>query len=409
MATTSTTSTVAMPGHVRWRLWTLLAVAILVIASAVWWRYRVTRPEYRLARGEEAIGANDWEQVESVVEKLEAAGRADEAHLLRGKTYQARHRPDLALAQFDAIRENSPLHLRAAAQAGRCLLDLGARREAFQVFTFLAERDPDHVDAHRGLAAIAYDLGQLDRAVEHLEAVARIDVNDSRPLRLIGLIYKDLSQRAKADAAYREALRRGLTPALEEEVRKEMAENLVELHRYADAIGVLDAVRVEDERTVAARAEALRGGGHSSDAVALLERELKRFPAGTLYRIRGQLSLDIPDFPGAVVFLERAVELLPHDYRAHFLLSQAYAGAHRADDARRETARAEELRKALDEITSLSKRAMERPWDAAVRLQLAELSERLGMPDVARTWRTAADACQSQGRAVSGPSSGTNR
>jgi tetratricopeptide (TPR) repeat protein len=387
----------------------VLSVAILGTAAVGWWRYRVTRPEYRLARGEEAIQANDWEQVDSLVEKLEAAGRADEAHLLRGKTYQARRRPDLALAQFDAIREESPLYLSGTAQAGRCLLELGARREAFKIFSIVVERDPNQIDAHRGLAAIAYDLGQLDLAVEHLEVVARLDPNDSRPLRLIGLIYKDLSQREKADTAYREALRRGPTPALEEEVRKEMAENLVELHRYADAIAVLDALHVEDERTIAARADALRGAGRSGEALALLDRELKRFAAGALFRLRGQLSLDVQDFAGAIVSLERAVELLPHDYRAHFLLAQAYAGAHRADDAKRETARTEELRQALDQITSLSRRAMERPWDAAVRLQLAELSDRLGMPEVAKTWRTAAEACQGKGRPVSGPSFDTNR
>jgi tetratricopeptide (TPR) repeat protein len=409
MATTSTTTTAATPGHVPWRLWTLLAVAILGVASVVWWRYRVSRPEYRLARGDEAIQANDWEQVDSLVEKLEAAGRADEAHLLRGKAYLARRRPDLALTQFDTIRENSPHYLVATAQAGRCLLELGARREAFQVFSFLAERDPDHIDAHRGLAAIAYDLGQLDQAVEHLEVVARLDANDSRPFRLIGLIYKDLGQREKADAAYGEALRRGLSPALEKEVRKERAENLVELHRYADAIAVLDALPVEDERTTAARADALRGAGRAREAVALLDRELKRFPAGALFRIRGQLSLDAQDYPVAITHLERAAELLPRDYRSHFLLSQAYAGAHRADDARRETARAEELRQTLDQITSLSKRAMERPWDAAVRLQLAELSDRLGMSEVAQGWRTAAEACQGKGRSVTGPSVGTSR
>jgi hypothetical protein len=100
---------------------------------------------------------------------------------------------------------------------------------------------------------------------------------------------------------------------------------------------------------------------------------------------------------------------LPHDYRAHFLLSQAYGGAHRPDDAKREVKRAEELRKTLDQITALSRQAMERPWDADIRLKLAELSDRLGMSEVAQTWRTAAAACRSERRAINGPTSDTNR
>jgi hypothetical protein len=57
-------------------------------------------------------------------------------------------------------------------------------------------------------------------------------------------------------------------------------------------------------------------------------------------------------------------------------------------------ARAEELRKDLDRITELTKEAMAKPWDAAVRLRLAELSERLGKPELAAVWRKAAAACQ---------------
>ena len=86
----------------------------------------VSRPAYRLAQGERAIRAGDWNEVQSYIEKLEKAGHADEAHLLRGKVYYAEKRPGLALSEFEAIKVTSPLHLSATAEAGRCLLDLGA-------------------------------------------------------------------------------------------------------------------------------------------------------------------------------------------------------------------------------------------------------------------------------------------
>jgi len=380
----------------RWPRWAVIALLVLMAATAGWWRYRVTRPDYRLARGEEAIRTNDWEQVNTIIDTLEATGRTDEAHLLRGKAYYARKRPDLALAEFDAIRDPSPRYLTAATQAGRCLLDLGALKEAAQVFSLVIEQQPDNVDANRGLAAVAYDLGQLNTAIDHLEVVARLDPGDGRPHRLIGLIYKDMGQHEKAEAAYREALLRGLPSPVDGEVQKELAESLVALHRFADALVVLDKLQAEDGGTIASRASALRGIGRSTEAAELLDRAVTRFPAGPLYRIRGQLALDAGDHAGAVRPLERAVELAPVDYRAHFLLAQAYAGVQRGDDAKREAERAEQIRQDLDKITELTKQAMERPWDAGIRLQLAELSDRLGMPEVARTWRAAAAACRAQ-------------
>ncbi|MCX7324098.1 MAG: hypothetical protein NTZ14_06595, partial [Hyphomicrobiales bacterium] len=83
--------------------------------------------------------------------------------------------------------------------------------------------DPDAayraiVEAHRGLAVIAYDLGELSKALVHLKRVSELDPKDSRPSRLSGLINKDMSQDPDAEAAYREALRRGLPPEGEREV-----------------------------------------------------------------------------------------------------------------------------------------------------------------------------------------------
>jgi tetratricopeptide (TPR) repeat protein len=376
----------------------LIALLVLAAVGAAGWRYRVTRPHYRLARGEEAIGISDWERVGYYADKLAAAGNADEAHLLRGEAYQARRQFGLALEEFDAVRVASPLRIRAMTQAGRCLLDLGALREAYGVFASVVEENPDHADAHRGLASAAYDLGQFGTAIEHLEVVARLDLADGRPHRLIGRINKDMGQHEKAEVAYREALRRGLSDATAGEVRLELAESLIELNRFAEALAALGEGLPEDAAHVAARAAALQGVGRSAEALELLDRGIASFPTAPLHRLRGQLALDSRDSPGAIRHLERAVELAPADYRSHLLLAQSYASAGRDTEAKRAASRAEELRRDLDQITALSREAMERPWDSAVRMRLAELSDRLGMPEVARTWRVAAAACRGPSR-----------
>jgi tetratricopeptide (TPR) repeat protein len=372
----------------------VLVLAVLAAAAVAGWRYRVTRPDYRLARGEEAIAAKDWETVGYLRERLEASGHPDEAHLLRGRAHYARKRPDLALPEFDAVREDSPLRDRAAFGLGRCLLDLGARKEAAQAFLFVLEHQPDDADAHRGMAAVAYDLGQLGVAVEHLERVAELDPADARPHRLIGLIYKDMGQLPRAEAAYREALRRGLSAADEQTVRAELGEVLVRQGRFADALAALDAAAAPDNSAwVAARAEGLRGAGRQKEAAELLDRELGKHPDPPLYRVRGQIYLEQGNYAEAARLLERAAELDPADHQAHYLLAQAYTGLGRKDDAARESARVEELRKDFDLLTALTREAMDRPWDAAVRLRLAETCRRLGMAKLAEMWRAAAAAC----------------
>ena len=210
---------------------------------------------------------------------------------------------------------------------------------------FLVEQQPDNADAHRGLASVAYDLGQFGIAVVHLEEVARLDPADARPHRLIGLIYKQMGQHGRAEPAYREAMQRGLPAAKSTEVRRELAESLLELGRFADALTVLGEGPATDAAYAAAQASALRGVRRSTEAAELLNRELQRFPqGGPLHRILGQLALEAGDHSVAIRHLERAVELAPFDYPAHLLLSQTYAGANRSEDAKKEAVRAEQLR-----------------------------------------------------------------
>lgn len=378
-----------------WVARTILAVVTLAIAGN--W-YRLTRPEYRLARGEEAVRAGDWKAAEEYAARLESGGRLAYAHLLRGEVYQAQAQPDRALAEFNQVRDDGPIRVRAAAASGKCLIQLGNLAEAARVLTFVVDEQPNHVEAHRGLAVIAYDLGQMATAVEHLEAVAKLDPADARPHRLIGLIYKDLTQLEQAAAAYREALRRGLSPAVADEVRVELAEVLARQGFHAEGLETLGADPPADSPPNPARpvvrAECLRGLGQRGEAAEVLDRALAATPTAEAYRLRGQLYLDDDGTAGAVRALERAIGLAPADYQSHYLLAQAYAAAGRKDEAAKTAARAEDLRKDLDLMTKLARDAIDQPWDPVVRLQLSELAERLRKPELAAMWRSAAAACR---------------
>lgn len=369
----------------------------LAVLAAVGWRHRATRPDHRLQTGTEALRQQDWDAVREIVTRLEASGATDHAAVLNGELLAARRLHAEALNSFTAVQTEGPLRVRAALGSARCLLALGNVHEADLAFSYVVQLQPDSVDAHRGLASIAYDLGQLSKAVSHLERVAELDPTDARPHRLIGLINKDLNQGEEAEAAYREAIRRGLSPAAKAEVAQELAEALVQERKYAEALAALDdagPAATNGPEFASIRIEALRGTGDRDRAFALADRMVATSANdGPFHRLRGQLNVDKGDTAAAVADLEQAALRTPHHYQTRLLLAQAYAVAGRTADADRENATAKQLRADLELATALTREAMDKPWDPVVRKKLADVSERMGDAKLAAMWRAAAAAC----------------
>jgi tetratricopeptide (TPR) repeat protein len=379
--------------------WLVLLVLALVAApvAAGWW-YRATRPEARLQRGRDAVRRGDWEAAEVLADRLEAAGDANRANLLRGESLAARQRWPEALQALNKIFDEGELRVQAAVAAGRCLTEMGDRREAHRVYSWVLSQDKDNADAHRGMAAIAYDLGNLTAALRHLDEVARLDDADGRSYRLKGLVHTYLSQDLEAVAAYREALARDLSPEFRRQVLLEMAERMVKLTRYHEALAALDERKGEGEDDLAAlalRGEALVDLGRADEAEKLLDRAVRDYPdSAPLWALRGQIHLARNQGSEAVQTLERAVRLAPGDYKFRFQLALAYAKVGRKADEEEQRRKHQELRQVLDQLSSLSRAAMRKPWDAEIRLKLAELCAKVEENRLAGMWYRAAMACR---------------
>ena len=63
-------------------------------------------------------------------------------------------------------------------------------------------------------------------------------------------------------------------------------------------------------------------------------------------------------------------------------------------EAKEQRAEADRIVKTIDEINRLQLKAMEDPWDAPVRLEIAKLCEKIHRPKEAEMWRRAAEASQ---------------
>jgi len=382
----------------RRRVLLVLVPAIVGVVAAAGYRWRVTRSDYRRAEAVRSLAAREWSRVEAAAAALEQRGLTDDAHFYRGESARLRGRPTEALGHFNEIADTGELRVRAVLAAGLCQLELRNLPEAERAFLFVLTELPDSAEAHRGLGVIAYDLGQMALAVDHLRRVAELEPADGKPLRLVGLIHKDMSQFEEADVAYREALARDLPETVRNEVLLEAAETAVGRNRYGEALEFLDrATAPESAASAVVQTESLRGLGRTKEAVAVLERVIVRFPDSfALQRLRGQSLLEDDRAAEALPYLEAAMRLNPADEQSRYQAALAYGKLGRTADAARELRRVDELRADYLRLTELSRAAINRPDDVAVREQLAALCRTLNRIELAVMWERAADALRSR-------------
>src|SRR5271165_180489 len=91
-----------------------------------------------------------------------------------------------------------------AAVSGRPLLTVAARSR--EVLTNLLHRQPDSMDARRGLAAIALDAGDLNEALEHHLKLLEMGEKTPDVFYNTGLLSQKLGKTEEAATHYRSAL-----------------------------------------------------------------------------------------------------------------------------------------------------------------------------------------------------------
>ncbi|MBA4191644.1 MAG: hypothetical protein C0467_27000 [Planctomycetaceae bacterium] len=377
----------------------VLAVAGGVAGYFAWWRS--PSPNERLRTGRAALAAGDTATAARIAESL-AKRHPDHSLLLRADIQLRKGDPEFALLLLNQVQDEGTLRRESVSLAGQCLLQLQNLPEAERAFLFVLSEQPDQVDGHRGLAAVYYDQGALLKCLHHLGEVARLDPADARPHRMMGLIHADLEDRPQAVECYRAALGRALSPGAAGEVRVELAEQLVKLGQPAAALEALGPAAVADTpRQIAVRAEADWSLGKSADATRTLDATLATHPdALPLLQLRGRLYADAGEWDKAAPILERAIKADSTDMPSLHQLGMVYDRLKRPADADRVRKQHEATMEALTTLTLLNREADARPWDAAVRIKLAEACDRLGKPQLAAMWRRAAQASNARAGSI---------
>src|SRR5262249_31927791 len=198
-----------------------------------------------------------------------------------------------------------------------------------------------------------------------------------RPFCCAGFFRQFAAPPREAIAAYRPALQRPLEPSLRVDTVRELVEVLIESEQdYGIALRTLDELS-EPDRTrpefLALRAECLRGLGRAEEGVEAAEQALRASPGlPAALRVRGELHVAAGQPQAARSLLDKAVEAAPHDPGVRQQLMEV---CHRLGDesaAARHKAALAATTALRERLTELQRDAERRPWDAAVRLQIAE-------------------------------------
>jgi tetratricopeptide (TPR) repeat protein len=392
--------------------------ALAMVGMARWgeagWYYHYT-PEYRLRCARQALRADDTDRAHKIGLVLEADGYKDHASLLRGEELFLQAKPyaetgkievagpelNRAVSELVKIRDKSPLWPESALLIGKSYLYMHKLHDARLIFEYLVKQDENSVDAHRGLASIYYDQGARDRAILHLRKVGELDARDGRPYRLIALICKDQEQYDEAIKNYEEALQRKLPAHVPEQdpatVRQELAQCLVARAQFQRALEVLQEASPSVDAAAdveALRAEALLGMGRTTEAQQVLDNALNIFNNnGALCRLRARIHVEAKEFEPARKLLERALWIERTDYPARLQLIQVLKVLGDNEELDRQQHELNQVKKDMEERSRLEREAVARPWDASLRLRLAELCRRLNRGDLALMWERAAAAC----------------
>ncbi len=378
-------------------IWLTAVVLVSATLAGVWvWRSGSRHtPEELFQRGLLAVQKQDWPEVRRCANELKRNPQfANERHLFQG-IYQLKAKsPAVALKEFQLLSPVGAVREPALLYTGEALYRLDRILEAEFMFGMLVAEHPEHADAHRWLAGIAHDLGDMNRAMDELKILIRLEPTDYRPHVLQGQMQVDLEEFRGAVEAYSRA--EGLHPPVNvlAEILPEMARSQIQIREYAAARETL--ARAPRSAIVSALdAECRLNLGDEPGARLQLKDALDRDPKQTYaLRLLGRLELDAGHPDAALESLQKVVELDQSDYECRHQLAQALrltGKISEANDAAQQAARIIEINQHL---SKLLRESITAPQDAEIREQMATLCDELGKPALAAMWRKAALVCR---------------
>lgn len=382
----------------RWA-W-ILTVSSIAVLTCVGSAFLSPDPQLSMTRVLELIDTGDFAAAKILRNESRRSFSETEAWLLLDgfcNVGAGRHRD--ALRSFARLSPDGPNSGTILRLTGEALYGDGQLAPALKCFLRVVEASPKDADCHRWLAAIQYDLGNMDAALLHIEEVERLQASDYRLFQLRGKIYFEYGQFPEAIRAFTAALERVEDAAKREQLTLELADALIKHKDFSASQKVLEKAAHSIDREVL-RAECFASDGQPAEAAAVLQAVAETAPLplrGTLLLAR--LKLESGEVAEAQKLLESQSQTdgIQSSEEYHHLLAEAFRLAGDADRSQQHLEISSQIKSLKTELTDLNSKAMDAPSDAKVRRDAAAVCEKLGMSEMANIWRKAADECEKIG------------
>ncbi|HEY7699738.1 MAG TPA: sulfatase-like hydrolase/transferase, partial [Vicinamibacteria bacterium] len=176
------------------------------------------------------------------------------------------------LARIESVLEREPRNPRANSIHGSFLLALGRPKEAKKAYERLLEIEPESFDGHYGLGRTFLSLEENDEARASLEKARSLDPESTSVLASLAAVEKAEGNLAASEKLLREAMALGPTDT----VYRELADLLLSSGR-ADELASL-ASSWDGPEAAFARGQALAAQGNDEGALVELDRALALAP-----------------------------------------------------------------------------------------------------------------------------------
>lgn len=362
---------------------------------------------HRFEEAMQAAHSEDWSTVTAIRRELSShPDFQSQTTLLLGLRLAADGHLESALRSLNRAAKTPDTAVPALAAAGRILYLMQRYREAIAVLQRVVSLDPRHEDGHRFLASAYYDIGAMNDALNVLEAITKFSPDDFRAYRLRAMILQDFERFDEALIQWNAAIYLSESATVFRvycQLRK--GECLIRLRQYDEAIKTLAAIPAAERDNIVDglsasefNAEVLAARSEACLAVRRFE-ESARFAteslalscdniAATLVAVR--LAEEQQQFEKAELLLRNAINRHPGEVQLHTRLADVLASSGQSGLASVARARSDELMTLTKQFSDLHQQAIEHPYDAAVRLRLAQAAEKLGRDRIAEMWYRAA-------------------
>ena len=346
----------------------------------------------RYRTGTKALDANDLAKVRAIADELlQSKDYAPLGQALEGFLLIRSGKLDDAMLLAEKLSEIPVLQAECYLIAGEVFTKRLQYLAALDAFTNAIKKDPTNVRAHRWLAVVYHDTGAMNKATEHLRIVANLDPTDLRSLRFAGMIHREYEKFEDSVTDYQNALKRNPPAKVADEIRLELAESLLKLRKLEEVQETLADVASKSALRSALLAESLETAGKVDEAMAAAKEALEmdtnhlrgRLVLGRLYNGNRQWDQSIE-------CLQPVVAKYPAEHEPMFLLGRALISSGKEEEGKKWLTESKKFKDTFLKFSELNASAVNRPEDAALRIEIGKLAEELQKIGIARTWYLAA-------------------